>query len=163
MMVMIKHEQIECLLGDLPFTTMEIRPDERIDHLDQRRGADNRVKLVKHQCFERCNVQVKQPIGAIEPLLSLKVMVMLLLALRLMTQMMMVPSENQCIEDLLRNLSKELGINHFGLLIRDDDIVKMSLKGFKDFVQGSIINLFEQLKKHGELRIHSFFCTKLSL
>jgi hypothetical protein len=27
----------------------------------------------------------------------------------------------------------------------------------------SAIKLFEQLKKHGELRIHSVFCTKLSL
>jgi len=57
----------------------------------------------------------------------------------------------------------ELGIHHFGLLIRDDDIVKMRLNGVKDFVQGGLIKLFEQLKKHGELRIHSVFCPKLSL
>jgi hypothetical protein len=114
-----KASQIKALykLWHYQFTTMEKRPDERIDHLDQRRGADNRVKLVKPQCLERCNVQVKKPIGAIEPWLSLKGMVMLLLALRLMTQMMMVPSEHQCLSDLLRHLSKELGINHCGLLI----------------------------------------------
>ena len=34
-----------------------------------------------------------------------------------MTQMIMVPSENQRRQDLLRNLSKALGIHHFGLLI----------------------------------------------
>src|SRR4029453_13716562 len=106
---------------------------------------------------------LKEPSGEIEPLLLLKVMVTLLLALRLMTQMSMVPSEHQRRQDLLRNLSKELGIHHFGLLIRDDAIVKMSLNGLKDLVQGGIIKLFEQLKKHGALCIHSVFCTKLSL
>ena len=34
---------------------------------------------------------LKEPIGDIEPLLALTVVVMLVLALRLMTQMMMVP------------------------------------------------------------------------
>src|SRR6516162_482441 len=106
---------------------------------------------------------LKEPIGDIEPLLLLKVMGTLLFALRLRTQMLMVPSENQRRQDLLRNLSKELGIHHFGLLIRDDDIVKMRLNGVKDFVQGGLIKLFEQVKKHGELRIHSVFCPKLSL
>jgi len=80
-----------------------------------------------------------------------------------MTQMIMVPSENQRRQDLLRNLSKALGIHHFGLLIRDDDIVKMRLHGLKDFVQGGLIKLFEQVKKPGELRIHSVFCPQLSL
>jgi len=52
---------------------------------------------------------LKEPIGDIEPLLLLKVMGTLLFALRLRTQMLMVPSENQRRQDLLRNLSKELG------------------------------------------------------
>ena len=106
---------------------------------------------------------LKEPIGEIEPLLLLKVMVTLLLALRLMTQMMHGAKRESAQQDLLRNLSKELGIHHFGLLIRDDDIVKMSLNGLKDLVQGGIIKLFEQLKKHGALCIHSVFGTKLSL
>jgi len=106
---------------------------------------------------------LKEPIGAIEPLLWFKVMVTRLFALRWMPQMMMVPSENQRRQDLLRNLSKELGIQHFGLVVRDDDIIKVRWKGLKDCVKGCIIKLFEQLKKQCELRLHACCCTELPL
>jgi hypothetical protein len=95
MMVMVKHEEIEHFLGDMPFATVPVRPDEPIDHLDQRGGADNRVELLKHPGLYGLKVVLKEPIGDSEPLLALTVVVMLVLAVRLMPQMMMVPGENQ--------------------------------------------------------------------
>lgn len=163
MMGMGKPAQIYRLLGAVALRTIEGRSDERVNHFDQCRGADHRVKRVKHRRLDRGNVPGKKPIGDIAPLLALKVMGRRLLTLRLMTQMRMVPRETQRLEDLLRHLSKEWGIHHFGLLRRDEAIVKMRLYGWKDVVQGGLIHRCEQLKTPGALRIPSFFCTKLSL
>ena len=77
MMIMVKHDQIEGLLGDVPFATIERRANESMHHLDQRGGPYNGVELVEHQCFERVKCIAKEPFGARQPELSFSVMVTL--------------------------------------------------------------------------------------
>jgi hypothetical protein len=79
-MVMVKHDQIEGLLGDLPFTTIERGAKEGIHHLDQRGSPYNGVKLVEHQGFERVKFLAKEPFSARQPEIAFAVMVTLWLA-----------------------------------------------------------------------------------
>jgi hypothetical protein len=129
MMVMGKHDAIAPGVGDRPFATLKRRPDEPLDHLDQRGGADNRVELIKHHGLEGRKVLRKEPIGDIEPLGSCAVMGTFVLGLALMTQMIMVPSDEERVSDVLRHPLQELGIQHCGVLIRPNAIVKVSANG----------------------------------
>jgi len=53
---------------------------------------------------------VKEAFGTIEPLVSLVLMVALVLGLRLVGEMLVVPSQHQCISDLLRYEVKQCGM-----------------------------------------------------
>ena len=63
MMIMVKHDQIQGLLGDLSFATIERGAKKTIDHLDQRGGPYNGVELVEHQRFEGVKGVAKQTCG----------------------------------------------------------------------------------------------------
>ena len=97
MRVRVHHDQIAPGLGDLPFATLERGPAESMDHLDQRGGAEHRVALLKHQGLSGLKVMRKEPIGAIEPPGSFTGMGPFLPGLALMTQMIMVPSDHECL------------------------------------------------------------------
>ena len=76
-MSMGKHDQIEGLLGDLPFATIERGTNESMHHLDQRGGPYNGVELVEHQCCARVKFLAKKPFGARQPERSFSLMVTL--------------------------------------------------------------------------------------
>ena len=63
-LVMGKPAQIYGLLGDLSFATMQRGSNERIDHLDERGGPDNRVERVEHQGFESVKLVANEPFGS---------------------------------------------------------------------------------------------------
>jgi hypothetical protein len=111
---------------------MKRRAEERMDHLDQGGGADNRVEWITPPSVYGCKVMVQEPIGAIEPLVSCTVMVTFLLGLALMTQMIMVPSDQGRVEDVLRDPLQELCIHHCGVLRRDNDSVEVRSHGCED-------------------------------
>src|SRR5713101_317913 len=130
---------------------VEIRSDECIDHFHQRRGLNNGIEFLKHQRFKRFKLMIKEAFGKIQPLLSLVLMVALLLAIRLIREMIVVPSQNQCIDDLPGHELKKVGMNRFGLLKRREDIIKMRADRLKQFRQLWIIDLFDQAEKEGQL------------
>jgi hypothetical protein len=118
-MVVVKHDQIESLLADVAFATVQRGADEGMDHFDQRRGSDNRVELLNHQGFERFKRLVEVPCGASQPLVSFSLMGTLLCGLRWIAEMIMVPSQHQSISGMWWHDLKELRIDRFALLKRD--------------------------------------------
>lgn len=63
-----------------------------MDHFDQRRGADNRVDLLKPQRVEWCKRLIKETCGASQPRVSFALMVTLVFGWRLIAAMSMVSS-----------------------------------------------------------------------
>ena len=96
-MILVKHEQIEGLLGDLPFGAIEGRSNECIDQFDQRRGLHNSIQFLKNHRFQRFKLIIKETFGHLQPLLALVLMVALVLGLRLLGEMLVVPSQHPCI------------------------------------------------------------------
>jgi hypothetical protein len=78
-------------------------------------------------------------------------MVALLFGMRLVGEMRMVPSEDQCISYLLRDKIKKGDMERFRLCKRDQDIVKMGAKGVKKFRQYRIIDLCDQVQQERQL------------
>ena len=117
-MIMVKHDQIQGLLGDLPFATIEIGAYERIDHLDQRGGPDNRVELVAHQRIERLKGVAKKTVGTCQPEVSFSLMVAPLLGPRLIAAMIMVPGQHEEISGIVRHHSMEFNGDRFDVLKR---------------------------------------------
>ena len=126
-------------------------------HLDPGGGADNRVELIKHQRLYGLKGMVKEPIGAIEPLLSCTVMVTFVLGLALRTQMIMVPRDQERVSDVLRDPLQELCLHHVGLLIRDNDSSEVRSNGCEDCAEGSRVDRFEQVSKPRKRCTHAFF------
>ena len=50
----------------------------------------------------------------------------------------MVPSQDECIDDLLRHQRQQFGMNPFHVTKRDEDIIHMGAKGFVQLVGGGI-------------------------
>jgi hypothetical protein len=91
MMIMGEHEQIEGLLGDLSFATIDRGTNKTIDHLDQRGGSDNGVEFLKYQGCEHVTFFAKEPCGARQPALAFSVMLAPGMCVRLVEEMIMVP------------------------------------------------------------------------
>jgi hypothetical protein len=106
-MVMVKHDQIEGLLGDLPFGAIEVRSEEGIDQFDQRRSLHNGIQFLKNPRLQWCKLLLKKTFGKIQPLLALMLMVAFLFGMSLVGEMRMVPSQDQCISYLLGDKSKK--------------------------------------------------------
>jgi hypothetical protein len=97
---------------------MEIRAEERIDHLDQRGGPDNRVELVKHQHVEGVKGVTKETVSARQAERSFSLMVALLIRPRLGASMIRVPGQHEEIEGLLWHHSTEVSGDCVDLLKR---------------------------------------------
>ena len=76
---------------------MKGRSDECLDQFDQRRSLNNGIQFLKHHRLKRCKLIIKEPFGKIQPLLTLVLMVALLLGRRLVGEMLVVPSQHECI------------------------------------------------------------------
>jgi len=61
------------------------------------RGIRNGIQFLKNYRFTRFKLIIKETFGNIKPLLTLVLMVALLLGRRLVGEMRMVPSQDQCI------------------------------------------------------------------
>jgi len=118
-MVLGTHEQIYGRLGDLPCATLERGPHERLDHLDERGGPDNRVERVEHQGFEGVKLVANEPCGACQPARAFSVMIALGMCRRVVGEMLMVPREHEKLAGLVRHDGPEFRLNGFGLGKRD--------------------------------------------
>jgi hypothetical protein len=75
----------------------------------------------------------------------------LVLGMRLVGEVLVVPSQHQCISYLLRYKGKKFDMHGFGLFKRGEDLVKMGANGGKKFRQHRIIDLFDQAEKDHQL------------
>lgn len=155
-MIMVKHDQIEGLLGDLPFATLERGANERMHHLDQRGGPYKGVKLVEHQDVERVKVIAKEPCGARQPAFSFAVMVTLGLGWCLARAMIMVPRQHENIHDIVRHHGTEFRINRFGLCKRDDHVIDRRVNGFERVGKGGAVEIFAPVEKPRQFCAHAF-------
>ena len=97
-MVMVKPDQIEGLLGDVPFGALEGRSEEGMDQFDQRRRLHNGLQLLKNHRLKWWKLMLKKTFGTIQPLLALMLVVAFVLGMRLGGELRMVPSQDQGIE-----------------------------------------------------------------
>ena len=89
-----------------------------MDQFDQRRGLHNGIQFLKNHRFQRCKLMIKETFGNIQPLLALVLMVALVLGLRLVGEMLVVPSQHACISYLLRDKVKQFDMDGCGLFKR---------------------------------------------
>ena len=150
-MVMGKQEQMEGLWGDVPFGALEGRSNSCMDQCDQRRGVHHSIQFLKNHRLQRCKLILKETFGHRQPLLALVLMGALVLGLRLGGEMLVVPSQPQCISDLLRYKVKKCDMPGFGLFKRDEDSVKMGAHGGKQLQQRRILDLFDQAEQEQQL------------
>jgi hypothetical protein len=94
----------------------------------------------------------KETFSKIQPLLALVLMVALVLGMRLVGEMLVVPSQYECLSYLLRYKGKQGDMQGFGLVNRGSDLVKRGTDGVKQFRQYRIIDLFDQAEKEEQLR-----------
>ena len=94
---------------------------------------------------------LKKTFGKIQPLSALMLMVAFLFGLRLVGEMRMVPSQDQCISHLLGDKLKQGDVQGFSLFKRDQDIVKMGAKGVQKFRHHRLIDLCDQVKQERQL------------
>ena len=79
---------------------------------------NNGIQFLKYQRFKQCKLIIKEALGKIEPLLALVLMVALVLGLRLIGEMLVVPSQYSCISYLLRDQVKKFDMHGCGLCKR---------------------------------------------
>ena len=87
----------------MPFGAIEVRSEEGIDQFDQRRSLNNGIEFRKYQLFQRFKLIIEDAFGKREPLLALVLMVALVLGMRLVGEVLVVPSQDQCISYLWRD------------------------------------------------------------
>jgi hypothetical protein len=156
MIIMGEPDQIEGLLGDVSFATIERGAQKTIDHLDQRGGPYNGVELIKRQGFARVKCIAKEPFGARQPEIAFSVMVTLLLRLRLEEEMIMVPRQHEKIYGIVRNHGTEFRINRFGLCTRDSDVIDMLVHGLERGENGNAVECCDPVEKQRQFRAHAF-------
>jgi len=139
-------------LGDLSCTTIKIRPNERIDHLDERGGPDNRVELVEHQGFQGIKLVANEPFGAGQSERAFSVMIALGMCRRLIGEMLMVPREHEKLADLVRHDGPEFRINGFGVGKRDDKVIEMRADGREGGGHGGAVELGKHVEKLCQFR-----------
>jgi len=156
MRIMVEHDQIEGLLGDLAFATLAIGAHEPIDHLDQRGGPDNGVQLVEHQGLEGIQFLMQAPSGARQPQLARSVMIALGMGVRLVEEMIMVPRQHETIHDSVRHHSTECSINRLGVLQGDDNSIDMRAHGRACGGNGGAAECFHHVEKQRECCAYVF-------
>ena len=117
-MIMVEHDQIQGLLGELSFAAVEIRANQGVHHLDQRGGPHDGFELLENQRFERLEIITKETFGERQPLIPFRLMVTFLLGSGLMEEMVMMPGQNEKTQDIARNHFTELRINRLRLCKR---------------------------------------------
>src|SRR5438128_8727857 len=155
-MIMVEHDQIERLLGDVSFATMQRGTKERIDHLDERRGPDNRVELVEHQRFEGVKGLVKESVGTRQPEVSFSLMRALLLRPRLRAYMILVPGQHEEIQGLVWYHHTECSSDGFGLFEGEQNVIDMMANGLERLCDRRAIELGDHVEKPREFRTHAF-------
>lgn len=118
-----------------------------MNQFDQRRGVHKGIQCLKHHRFQRCTSMRKETFGTIQPLLALVLVGALWLGRRLGGEMLVVPSQHECISELVRDKVTQFGMQGFGLCTRGEDLVEMGAKGVKQCRQHRIIDLFDQAAK----------------
>lgn len=151
-MGMIKHEQIYGRWGDLSFATIARRPNERIDHLDERGGPDNRVELVEHQGFQGLTLVTHEPCGAGQPERAFAVMIALGRCRRLLGEMRMVPREHEKLADLVWHHGPAFRINGFDLSKRHANVIERRADGLEGGGHGGAVKLGKQVEKLWQFR-----------
>src|SRR2546425_13269607 len=101
--------------------------------------------------LEQIKLIIQKPLGKIEPLLTLALMIMRFPTMRLVAQMVMMPSQYESINNGLGHEVKQLGMNRFDLLKRDQEIIKMRPNRFENVRQLGILNLFDQAEDSHQL------------
>ncbi len=162
-MVLVKHEQLESLLGDVPFATRQRRADQGIDHLHQRGSADNGIEWRTSPRVERDKCLGEEPFGASQPVIAFVLMVMLLLGLSWRAHMIMVPRQHKKISRLPRHNGKQWCIHRFGLRKRNHHIVNMRLHRLARFASSRAVDLSQHRHKARQLRVDSLSSTQFSL
>ena len=90
-----------------PLELLRVRSEEGIDQFDQRRSLHNGIQFLKNHRLQWCKLLLKKTFGKIQPLLALMLMVAFWFGLRLVGEMRMVPSQDQCISYLLGDKGKK--------------------------------------------------------
>jgi hypothetical protein len=85
----------------------------------------NGIQFLKNHRFKRFKLIIKETFGKIQPLLALVLMVALLLGMRLVGEMLVGPSQHQCISYLLRYKVKKFDMHGFGY-----PLIWIALPGF---------------------------------
>ena len=79
---------------------------------------NNGIQFLKNHRFKRFKLIIKETVSNIQPLLALVLMVALVLGLRLVGEMLVVPSQYECISYLLRDKVKQFDLHGFSLCKR---------------------------------------------
>lgn len=153
-MILVKHDRIYGLLGDLPLATRERGTHEPLDHFDQRGSPDNGVELVDSQRFEGGKRVAKEPFGARQPAVSFSLMVALLLRLRLVEDVIMVPGRHEEISGSMWHHGTECRIHRFGVCARDYYIIKMRTNGLERCAHGSAVECVDPVEQEQQCRAH---------
>ena len=146
-MIMVKHDEIEGLLGDLPFATIERGTHEPIDHLDQRGGPHNGVELVKYQHFEGVTGVTQETVGTRQPEVSFWLMVAFFLRPRLVASRRMVPGQHKEISGSLGHHETEFRSNRFGVFEWDSQGIEMLAQGRERFADGGAVERCEHVEQ----------------
>jgi len=150
-MIMIEHDQIEGLLGHLTFGAMKRRSDQCIDHFNQRCGLHNRIEFLAYPPLQRITLAIKKTCRKGQPIVTLSSVILLFLAMRLIGEVIMVPRQHSCIDDLLRHEIKQCGMHQLNLTKRDEDIVNMGMDGLEKLGKFLILNFFHEAQEQGQI------------
>lgn len=156
MMVLGKHEQMEGLLGELSFATLERGTKKSMHHLNQRRGPYDGVELIAHQRFARRQLLFKETFGTRQPFIAFPVMVTRALGVRLGGNMRMVPRQYETSSGIGRNHCTELRSNRFCLCKRDSQVIAMRVHGLQRRGKGGAVQLFDHGENQRPFRANAF-------
>jgi hypothetical protein len=150
-MGMGEHDQSEGLLGEVSCGALEGRSDAGMDQFDQRRRVHNGIQFLKNQRLQWWKRIVKKPFGNMHPLLALMRMVVFLLGRRLGGKMRMVPRQDPCLSDPLRDQIAQGDMERFALFKRDQAIVKRGAQGVQKFRHHRLSDLGDQAQQERQL------------
>lgn len=149
--VMVNHDQIYGLLGDVTFGAMEGRADACMDQFNQRRGVHHGIKFLTHPCLKRFTWMSTATFGTIQPLLALVLMGALVLGLRLGGERRVVPRQHQSLSKLVRSPVTQGGMQGCGLCTRREDSVQRGSNRLKKLPEHGISDLFDQAEQERQL------------
>jgi len=155
-MILVKHDEIEGLWGDLPLATLARGTHERIDHLDQRGGPYNRVELVKHSNLEGVKGVTKETGSARQAERSFSLMIALLLRPRLGAQMLMVPGQHEKISGIVWHHSTECSGDRVDVLKRHSQVIDMLANGLERLGNRRAVARVDHVEKQRQFRAHVF-------